>query len=60
VSAAYEVGRAGVSEVLLALEDELELRLELARARAEHALAWAELERLTGRTLDAVERGGAS
>lgn len=60
VSAAYEVGRAGVSEVLLALEDELELRLELARARAEHALAWAELERLTGRTLDAVEGGGAS
>lgn len=56
VSAAYEVGRSGVSEILLALEDELELRLELARVRTEHALAWAELERLTGRTLEAADR----
>jgi len=47
VVAAYEVGRAGVSEVLLALEDELELRLELADARAHHAIAWADLDRLT-------------
>ena len=60
VSAAYEVGRAGVSEVMLALEDELDLRLELARTRAAHAAAWAELERLTGRTLETVATGEAS
>jgi outer membrane protein TolC len=60
VSAAYEVGRAGVSEVLLALEDELELRLALATARAMHATAWADLERLTGRTLDVAREGDPS
>ncbi|MGF1511629.1 MAG: TolC family protein [Myxococcota bacterium] len=60
VNAAYEVGRAGVSEVLLALEEELELRLELAEARATHARAWAELERLTGRSLDGIEPGASS
>lgn len=55
VVGAYEVGRAGVSEVLLALEEQLELRLELAEARAEHAVAWAELDELTGRSLDRWE-----
>lgn len=52
VVAAYEVGRGGVSEVLLALEEQLELRLELAEARAAHAGAWAELESLVGTPLD--------
>ena len=55
VRAAYEVQRATVASVLLALEDELRLRLELAEARAEHATAWAELEQLLGAALEPEE-----
>jgi len=55
VRAAYEVQRAGVASVLLALEDELQLRLELAEARAEHAVVWAELEQLLGVALTSEE-----
>ncbi|MEM1023038.1 MAG: TolC family protein [Myxococcota bacterium] len=46
VRAAYEVQRAGVASVLLALEDALELKLALAEVRGRYAVAWAELDRL--------------
>ena len=51
VLGSYQSGRATVAAVILAQRDLLELQLELARARAEHAIAWAQLEFVTGHEL---------
>lgn len=49
----YQAGRSTVSAVILAQRDLLELQLEHAAARAAHAVAWADLEYIVGRQLDA-------
>lgn len=49
VLGAYATGRSTVAASLLAQRELLEIRLELERARAEHAIAWARLERVVGR-----------
>ena len=41
--------------LLLAQEDVLELRLQLASAQANHARAWAHLEHVVGREVAAKE-----
>ena len=51
VLGAYTVGRGSVSQALLSQRDLLELRIELERARADHARTWARLEELVGREL---------
>ncbi len=56
VLGAYTVGRGSVAETLLAQRDLLDLRVELDRARADHARSWARLEEVTGREL----RGAAN
>ncbi len=53
VVAAYAVGRATVAATLLAQRDLLELSLGLARARADQGEAWARLERVVGRPVEA-------
>ncbi len=55
VLGAFAVGRAAVAQALLAQRDLLELRIDLERARAEHARTWARLEELTGRELTGRE-----
>lgn len=52
VVGAYETDRQPISSVLLAERDLLELRLGLARARRDHAMARAMLEELIGRPVD--------
>jgi cobalt-zinc-cadmium efflux system outer membrane protein len=47
----YTVGRGTVAQTLLSQRDLLELRIELERARADHARSWSRLEGLTGREL---------
>jgi len=60
VLGAYTVGRGNVAQALLAQRDLLELRVELERARGDHARAWARLEEVTGRQVErAVSDGGA-
>ena len=54
----YAAGEAELAAVLLAERELLELRIELAGARARHAVAWAELERTVGRPI--AERSGAA
>lgn len=49
VLGAYATGRASVAASLLAQKDLIELRIGLEQARVDHALAWAELERVVGR-----------
>lgn len=49
VLGAYAAGRATVAASLLAQRDLIEVRIDLEGARADHALAWAELERVVGR-----------
>jgi outer membrane protein TolC len=49
VLGAYATGEGSVAQTLLAQRDLLDLRGELESARAEHALAWARLERVVGR-----------
>lgn len=56
VLGSYTVGRATVAQVLLSQRDLLELRIELARARADHARTWARLEELVGRELTPAVR----
>jgi outer membrane protein TolC len=51
VLGSYTVGRGTVAQSLLAHRDLLELRIELERARADHARTWARLEELVGREL---------
>lgn len=54
VLGAYTTGRGTVAQTLLAQRDLLELRVELARARAAHANAWARLQHVVGRALTPV------
>ncbi len=49
VLGSYQSGKATIAQVLLAQRDLLEIQLALYRAQAEHAVAWAQLERLAGR-----------
>jgi outer membrane protein TolC len=51
VLGAYTVGRGTVAQLLLAQRDLLEQRIDLERARADHARTWARLEELVGREL---------
>jgi outer membrane protein TolC len=51
VLGSYATGEGTVAQALLAQRDLLEIRGELTRARAEYALAWADLERIVGRSL---------
>jgi outer membrane protein TolC len=51
VLGAYTVGRGTIAQTLLSQRDLLELRVELERARADHARTWARLEELVGREL---------
>lgn len=53
----YQSGRSTVASALLAQRDLLELQLELARSRANHARAWAVLEAVVGRSVTPEERG---
>lgn len=46
VSGGLVTGRASIAQVLMAEQDLLELQIELAEARTEHARAWADLERV--------------
>lgn len=45
----YTAGRSAVAQTLLSQRDLLDLRVELARARADHQRAWARLDQLCGR-----------
>lgn len=51
VLGAYVTGQGTVAQTLLAQKDLLELRGNLKKARAEYAIAWARLERVTGRAV---------
>lgn len=51
VLGSYTVGRSTVAQALLSQRDLLELKIELERARADHARTWARLEALVGREL---------
>ena len=55
VRGAYEVGQTEIASLLHAQHELLELRIELARARAEHQREWARLERLVGRPVRGEE-----
>jgi outer membrane protein TolC len=48
----YQTGRSTVASVIIAQRDLIELQLEHARARAEHAKTWALLEFIVGMELD--------
>lgn len=50
----YATGKGTVAQTLLAQRDLLELRAELEKARADHALAWARLERVVGREVQSA------
>ena len=52
VVGAYQTGRTTVAATLIAQRELLELQLGLARARAEHAIAWARLEQVVGREVE--------
>jgi len=54
VIGSYAVGRSGVAAALLAQRDLLELAVALVRARADHGVAWARLERVVGRPVEAA------
>ena len=56
VLGSYTVGRGTVAQALLSQRDLLELRIELERARADHARTWARLEALVGRELRSAAR----
>ncbi|MCB9756698.1 MAG: TolC family protein [Myxococcales bacterium] len=53
VQTSYQSGRASVAEVLLAERELLELRLMALRARVDAAVAWAALEQIVGRPVQA-------
>ena len=57
VLGAYASGRGSVAQTLLAQRDLLDLRVDIERARADHARAWARLEQVTGQEL---RRGSAA
>lgn len=56
---AYTVGEAGVSQLLLAQRDLLELRIAVDTTAAEHARQWASLEATCGQRLDRTPLTGA-
>ena len=58
VLGSYRTGRSTVASALLAQRELLELQLELAKSRAEHARAWASLERVVGRSVSFAQTGG--
>lgn len=51
VLGAYAAGQAPISASILAQRELLEIRSELEQARVEHAVAWARLEQLVGRSV---------
>ncbi len=53
VLGSYVAGRGTVAQTLLAQKDLLDLREQKQRARVDHALAWARLEELVGRSVEA-------
>jgi outer membrane protein TolC len=53
----YQSGRSTVVSALLAQKELLELQIELARSRAQHARAWAVLEAVVGRPVEPTEQG---
>jgi outer membrane protein TolC len=53
VLGAFVSGRGTVADALLVQRDLLELRVELEKARADHARGWARLERAVGRPVRA-------
>lgn len=55
VLGSYQTGRSTVAAALLAQRDLLELRIGLAKARADHARAWARLEHVVGREVSASQ-----
>lgn len=57
VLGSYRTGRSTVASALLAQRELLELQLELAKSRAEHARAWAVLERVVGRPVGIAQTG---
>ncbi|MFW6049571.1 MAG: TolC family protein [Myxococcota bacterium] len=63
VSGGLAVGRATLPQVMMAERDLLELQVDLASARSDHARAWARLERIVARDVarasdaDATPRG---
>lgn len=56
VLGAYVTGQGTVAQTLLAQKDLLELRGDLEKARAEYAIAWARIERVVGRAVQAGSR----
>ncbi|MGB1015568.1 MAG: hypothetical protein ACPG4T_15635, partial [Nannocystaceae bacterium] len=51
VLGAYTTGQGSVAQTLLLQRDLLALRIELERAHADYARAWARLQQVTGREL---------
>jgi len=49
LQSSYQSGRAALSDLLLLERDLIELESAHLQARVDHALAWAELERIVGR-----------
>jgi outer membrane protein, heavy metal efflux system len=58
VLGAYSSGRSTLASSLLAQRDLLEVRLALEVAYADHAVAWARLDRVVGRTVERVAAPG--
>jgi len=54
----YQTNRSGLANVLIAERDLLDLRIQLIRARADHAVAWATLAEIVGRPLHPRPAGG--
>lgn len=54
----YQTGRATLAQVLMSERELLEQRDALVDAKADHAIAWAELERVAGREVPRQEAGG--
>ncbi len=52
----YQAGRSTIAATLLAERDVLELDVSLAKARADHATAWARLEQVVGREVARAAR----
>jgi cobalt-zinc-cadmium efflux system outer membrane protein len=53
LQSSYQVGRAALSDLLLLERDLIDLEAAHLQARVDHALAWAELERIVGRPVAA-------
>jgi outer membrane protein TolC len=57
VLGAYQAGGTSVAALLMAQEALLEVQLDLWRARAAHVVAWARLEEVVGRAVEAAGGG---